>query len=273
MINGMGRRHIAAFCLIIIAIFAGVVFIKISVNKTEESQLKVGCGDDLAGAIFGTLLESAGAQKIDLGAVDFVGLGDCCGSNAQFALSTGDIDVALLCPDAAREILLSGDYIDYGPIIYDGNVLVTRPDSPTQPSVIGYMNQRDEQLALLEETYDMSCVDLQPMFPSGLPYALENRAVDAIVLDGLAAMRLGYPVQPLSDGVVTTSLIVKKSLIEDERLKELIHQYQIFIDSLSDDVLLGQLLCSYLETDSQEEVVEYWKTMNVQFGSLTTEIK
>ncbi|MBQ0059722.1 MAG: hypothetical protein KBS83_07245 [Lachnospiraceae bacterium] len=273
MKNGMGRRRIAAFCLILIALLAVVFFVKCTADKTEESQLTVGCGDDLAGVLFSTLIENTGNHIVDFSGVDFVGLGDCCGSNAQFALSTGDIDVAFLCPDAAADILSSGEYVDYGAVIYDGNVLVTRPDSPKQPSIIGYMNQRDEQLALLGETYDTDCVELQPMFPSGLPYALENKAVDAIVLDALAALRLRYPVQPLSDGVVTTSLIVKKELTEDERLMELIHQYEIFIDSLSDDDMLGKLLCRYLETDSQEEVLDYWKTMNVQFGSLTTATK
>ena len=269
MLNGVRGRQIAVLCLTVALLIAGTALIWNDSAEGRQQNLTVACGDDLAGMIFSVLLEESGTQKIDLG-LDYVSLGDCCGSNAQFALSTGDVDVALLCPDAATELLASGTYTACGAVVYDGDVLVTRPDSPTQPAVIGYMNRREEQRMLLEKIYDPETVRLQPMFPSGLAYALENRSVDAIVLDASAALRLQYPVQPLSSGAVTTIMIVKTTLLDDERLPELVQRYQNYTDTLSDDAVLGQLLCRYLETDRQEEVINLWKTMNVRFGFLTT---
>lgn len=268
MKNGVRGRLIAVLCLMIPVVAAGIFFMGNDSSGGGSRALTVACGDDLAGIIFSEMLGDAGTQKMDPG-LDYVSLGDCCGSGAQLALATGDVDVALLCPDAAVDLLASGDYIDCGTVIYDGDVLVTRPDSPKEPAVVGYMNRREEQRRRLTEIYDPGDVRLQPMFPSGLAYALENGAVDAIVLDASAALRLGYPVQPLSEGAVTTIMIAKSSLLEDERLSELIRHYQNYTDTLSDDAVLGQLLCRYLETDHQEEIINLWKTMNVRFGSLT----
>ena len=266
MCKGKRGRRTAALCLALLLALSAAALAKKARSADRTSPLTVACGDDLAGILFSELLEGGNARQLTLG-LEYVSLGDCCGSNAQFALSTGEVDVAVLCPDAAAELLESGAYTDCGAVLLDGNVLVTRPDSPAEPAVIGYMNQREEQRQLLEVLYDPGTVRLQPMFPSGLPYALENGAVDAIVLDASAALRLGYPAKPLSEGVVTSALIVRSALLEDPRLQEFLQQYRNFADSLSDDAVLSRVLCRYLETDRPEEVIHYWKTMNVQFGS------
>ncbi|MBR4990361.1 MAG: hypothetical protein IKY96_04265 [Oscillospiraceae bacterium] len=232
-----------------------------------EEPLVIAYGDDIAGIILQKALKDLPAKRSDIG-MDAINMGDCCGSNAQFALSTGQVDVAVLCPDAMQDLAEAGkQYTVLGELVYDGNVLVTRPDSPDALAVIGYMNGRDEQRDLLEEVYGQE-VDLQPMFASALPYALENKAVDAIMLDASLALKLNYPTKSISSGEVTSVVIVQDDLLSDPRLKELVAACNETVRQLSDEAVLIDMLCDYLETDNQKEVADFWKSVTVQFGSL-----
>ena len=125
---------------------------------------------------------------------------------------------------------------------------------------------------LLEETYGQDA-DLQPMFASALPYALENKAVDAIMLDASLAAKLNYPTRPISDGVVTTIMIAREALVSDPRLQALIEAYNAAVAELQEEEAVIQMLCDYLETEDTKEVSAFWKTVTVRFGSLQTETK
>jgi len=255
----------------IVVVFAWDFHADTSARKNEE-PLVIAYGDDVAGLVLQKALKDLPAERADIG-LDAINMGDCCGSNAQFALSTGEVDVAVLCPDAMLDLEETGkQYTVLGELVYDGNVLVRRPDSPSELSVIGYMNGRDEQRQLLEEVFGAD-KDLQPMFASALPYALENKAVDAIMLDASLALKLNYPTESISDGVVTTVMIAQDALVSDARLQELITAYNDTVEALADEDILIEMLCDYLETENKEEVAEFWKTVTVQFGSLQAGIK
>lgn len=236
-------------------------------SHAVEEPLVIAYGDDIAGIVLQKALKDLPAERADIG-LDSVNLGDCCGSNAQFALSTGEVDVAILCPDAVVDLAETGkQYTVLGELVYDGNVLVTRPDSPAELKIIGYMNGRDEQRVLLEQVYGEN-VDLQPMFASALPYALENQAVDAIMLDVSLAMKLNYPTKSISDGMVTSVVIVQNELLPDPRLEELIAACNETVEALADEETLVEMLCEYLETENKKEVAAFWKSVTVRFGSL-----
>ena len=270
-----GKPNIGAALLLTVIVIAAALawFIRAGApSRAQEDPLVIAYGDDIAGLVVQKALADLPAERADIG-LDTVNMGDCCGSNAQFALSTGEVDVAILCPDAMNDLKEVEDlYIELGQLVYDGNVLVTRPDSPEDLKVIGYMNGRDEQRVLLEETYGQG-VDLQPMFASALPYALENKAVDAIMLDVSLAAKLNYPTRPISDGVVTTIMIVREALVSDPRLQALIEAYNAAVAELQEEEAVIQMLCDYLETEDTKEVSAFWKTVTVRFGSLQTETK
>lgn len=236
-------------------------------SHAVEEPLVIAYGDDIAGIVLQKALKDLPAERADIG-LDSVNLGDCCGSNAQFALSTGEVDVAILCPDAVADLAETGkQYTVLGELVYDGNVLVTRPDSPEELKIIGYMNGRDEQRVLLEQVYGEN-VDLQPMFASALPYALENQAVDAIMLDVSLALKLNYPTKSISDGMVTSVVIVQNELLPDPRLEDLIAACNETVEALADEETLVEMLCEYLETENKKEVAAFWKSVTVRFGSL-----
>ncbi len=271
----IGKPKIGAALLLTVIVIAAALawFIRAGApSRTQEKPLVIAYGDDIAGLVVQKALADLPAERADIG-LDAVNMGDCCGSNAQFALSTGEVDVAILCPDAMLDLEEVGNlYVELGQLVFDGNVLVTRPDSPKDLQIIGYMNGRDEQRVLLEETYGQG-IDLQPMFASALPYALENKAVDAIMLDVSLAAKLNYPTSPISDGVVTTVMIAREALVSDPRLQALIEAYNAAVAELQDEEAVIQMLCDYLETEDTKEVSAFWKTVTVRFGSLQTETK
>ena len=256
--------------LAVLAVSAGLLWKHSSSAAPEEKPLIIAYGDDIAGVVLQKALEDMPVKKADIG-LDSINMGDCCGSNAQFALSTGEVDVAVLCPDAVIDLAESGkQYTVLGELVYDGNVLVTRPDSPDTLSVIGYMNGRDEQRVLLEEVFGSQSVTLEPMFASALPFALENKAVDAIMLDASLAIKLNYPTQSISSGEVTTVMIARTEILSDPRLQPLIDAYNSTVEEIANEDVLIDMLCGFLETDNSEEVSAFWKTVTVQFGSLKT---
>lgn len=268
MKKGGKSRFLPALLLAATVIMAALVWKHTSApSHVVGEPLVIAYGDDIAGIILQKALKDLPAERADIG-MDAINMGDCCGSNAQFALSTGQVDVAVLCPDAVQDLAETGkQYTVLGELVYDGNVLVTRPDSPDTLAVIGYMNGRDEQRDLLEEVYGQE-VDLQPMFASALPYALENKAVDAIMLDASLALKLNYPTKSISSGEVTSVVIVQDDLLSDPRLEELVTACNETVGKLSDEAVLIDMLCEYLETDNQKEVADFWKSVTVQFGSL-----
>lgn len=254
--------------LLAVIIMAALVWKHASApSHALEEPLTIAYGDDIAGIILQKALQDLPAERADIG-LDAINMGDCCGSNAQFALSTGQVDVAVLCPDAMLDLKEAGkQYTVLGELVYDGNVLVTRPDSPAQLKVIGYMNGRDEQRDLLEQVYGKE-VDLQPMFASALPYALENKAVDAIMLDAALALKLNYPARSISEGMATSVVIVQSELLSDPRLEALISACNETVEAIADEETLVEMLCNYLETENKKEVAAFWKSVTVQFGSL-----
>ena len=268
MKKGGKSRFLPALLLAATVIMAALVWKHTGApSHVVGEPLVIAYGDDIAGIILQKALKDLPAERADIG-MDAINMGDCCGSNAQFALSTGQVDVAVLCPDAMKDLAETGkQYAVLGELVYDGNVLVTRPDSPDTLAVIGYMNGRDEQRDLLEEVYGQE-VDLQPMFASALPYALENKAVDAIMLDASLALKLNYPTKSISSGEVTSVVIVQNDLLSDPRLEELVTACNETVGKLSDEAVLIDMLCEYLETDNQKEVADFWKSVTVQFGSL-----
>ena len=268
MKKGGKSRFLPALLLTATVIMAALVWKHTSApSHVVGEPLVIAYGDDIAGIILQKALKDLPAERADIG-MDAINMGDCCGSNAQFALSTGQVDVAVLCPDAVQDLAETGkQYTVLGELVYDGNVLVTRPDSPDTLAVIGYMNGRDEQRELLESVYGQE-VDLQPMFASALPYALENKAVDAIMLDASLALKLNYPTKSISSGEVTSVVIVQNDLLSDPRLEELVTACNETVGKLSDEAVLIDMLCEYLETDNQKEVADFWKSVTVQFGSL-----
>ncbi len=163
-------------------------------------------------------------------------------------------------------------YTILGPVVYNGNVLVRRPDDDRQPQTVAYMNMRAEQKKLLE-TYYGDSVEIVSLYPTALAYALENGAVDAVLIDLVTALKLDYPMRSISQNSVSSVMMVRNELIGTEQLNSFLHQYNEAVRELEhDDTLLKTTLRGYCGEDLSEEVLSHWlktwRSANVRFGSL-----
>ena len=238
-------------------------------SQSADDKIIIACGNDTAGILVKkTVASCTQAEQAD---IDAQQVGDCCGSNSQFALSTGDVDVAVVCPDAVQFLPEGGkDYMVVGTVVYDANLVVRKTGTSEIPASIGYMNNRVNQIDLLRDKYGDG-PELKQMYASGLSYALETDAVDAVVLDALTALALGYPFEKLSEGQPSAVMVIRKDLADDERFISFAEHYNEVVDSLRDTDELKDLLNSYLEEEHGEagmEVLPLWQEMGVTFGKI-----
>ena len=255
--------------------FLGFRLYRDATGHTSE-DLTIACSADAAGMIIRSMSDNGDFDLISE-EVDYFEMGDCCGSHAQFALSTGEVDVAIMCPDAVMSLLARDEGFEVlGVVVYDGNVLVKRPNSPSELSVIGYMNHRTEQLRILKDNFGED-VTYQSMVPGALGYALENGVIDAAMLDVVTALKMGYPMQSISEGEPSSLMAVRADLIGTPELNEFIERYNKTVSSLNDEDLV-RLLENYVGTEYERKEIDLWKTLNVwetlnvRFSFLTTEI-
>lgn len=236
---------------------------------TASNRIIVACGDDTAGVLVGYVIDSCEtAEEQDAEAQQ---VGDCCGSNSQFALSTGDVDVAVVCPDAVQFLPDDGEgYYVAGTVTYDANLLVRKTPAETVPATIGYMVNRTNQVRLLQEKYGDEA-ELKQMYASGLSYALETEAVEAVLLDAMTELALEYPFERISTGEPASVMVVRRELLDDERFLNFIKSYNETVRNLEDEDELYRLLETYLGQDNgrtKEGVLSQWKEMGVTFGTI-----
>ena len=236
-------------------------------NALPRKKLIVACGSDIGGLAIEAALTRGMAASVDFGS-DETFIGDCCGSTAQFTLSTGDVDVAVLCPDAVQSLRdADEDFVELGTIVYDGNVLVAPGGNALECTNVGYMAERYEQLDDLEAFYEGREVEFRSLYTFSTAYALANGLVQAAAMDVAAGAKTGYVAEPFTSNQPTSVLVARGSLAGDERLAELLETCNTFLAELQDEGEgLVQLLCELFESDDVEEVMSWWRNSTTQFG-------
>lgn len=210
-------------------------------RETQE-RLHMGAGPGLplllAETLADRLLEKQGEASseavadgatggADISDTDVRTVGDCCAAVSQWALSSRELDMAIMCPDAARILVeKNADYVLAGPVLLDGDALVRKPAARQQTQAgreviqrVGMSHQRSAQRALIQETLGQD-VEIIEMLPAALLYALERNAVDAIVLDRLTAAKSAMPLREYkrsNRSQVTQVLVLHKLFAEDRQ--------------------------------------------------------
>ena len=246
------KKQTAWGCFILLAAMAAALrFLFSPAGKTE--QLKIVCGDPAAALVMRSL--SSDLWKVLNG--EYVEFSDCCGSQAQFSMAAGEVTAAVLCPDAAASLTEQDSaYVILGPVTLDTYVVVRRPNDRKALRTFGYMNQREEQARCLRENYG-SGISLVPMFPAALGYALENGAVDAVVMDVLTALKLGYPMKPLSHDMVTSVMAVRRDKLNDSGFLSFLSAWNAQVDRLSAEDIRA-LVRRELSEINGEEAGDLW---------------
>ena len=220
-------------------IIAAILFLLIititlsNFNIKTSDKLKIAYTEDLAGIIISNIEEKAKLSKMS-NDIEFMNIGDCCGSNAQFVLANNKVDIVVMCPDAVKYLNeIKNDYIEIGTILYDSDILISNKEI-SEIKKIGYMNKRKMQKDALDKIFDDN-VEKYSIFPSALPYALSNEKIDAAVVDVNSFLLLDIEGMNITNNVPTQNLVIRKQIIGDKRLDDFIKIYNEEIKKINND--------------------------------------
>lgn len=210
------------------------------------------------------------ASHIELSDIDYIQFLDCCGSQAEFAFISGRVDMAVLCPDIAFELTnMNTNYYIVDSIISGSSVLVYY-DKDIELKNIGYMNKRLVQEASLKEIYSNS--NLYPMLSTALPYALDRKIVDAILIDIVLALKIkNVQYEKIDSDKIDYYLVASKKIKGSSILNDFIKVYNNAVNDIQDESVLSNILINYLNISNSKGEIDIWKKMNVEFHKIRAE--
>lgn len=232
--------------------------------KRIDNRLKIAYTEDLAGILIKNVEEKANLSRIG-NSFEYLNIGDCCGSQAQFILANNKVDIVVMCPDAVEYLNdIKNDYVELGVLLYDSDVLITDKEL-ANVNLVGYMNKRNQQGHALT-AYFGDGISIAPMFPSALPYALSSGKIDAALVDINNYLSLNYEGVNITNDLPTQVIVVKKDLLNDKRLESFINIYNDEIDKISSNV---DYIVAIIEKNlNLEGLKEKWLKTKVKFGRL-----
>ncbi len=233
------------------------------------NKINIGVSDDSASYAFRFLMEK---PETNIKLNDMLGvypLKNCCTATSEWALSTDNLDMALLCPDAADRLLeIDSRYSIIGPFMVNSDILVLRPTGSIKK--IGITQNRWYQETLVQKMLGPD-IPVHPMLESALPYAFTDKRVDGVVLDASKALRLEGQKQSLSHNTdtVTYVLVARKEFISDARFHEFIKLYNQTVEELNNADNLQKVIEKYAGYPCDGKEAKEWEKMNIRYLSLT----
>ncbi len=252
---------IAAAALLLLAAFSAF-----PQREENNGKVKIGAPDDTGGMIIHYLVNDKGYGDAETQCdFEMYSVKDCCASTSQWALSTNQYDLAVMCPDAAASLLeKDGRFEIVSPCLVNSDIVVVRPG--VIPQIIGVAQNRSHQEQLAAGVFGPD-VATAPMLPAAIPYAYEKKAVDGVVVDALrgftmAGEKIPAPAGP--SGHVTYVLVVNKSFKDDLRYSEFITLFQASVEELNNPDVLIEEIRKYKNIDFTHEEVEQWNRLGIR---------
>lgn len=237
----------------------------------EDGELRrVGVPEGAAGLLASYVLQekmAAGSAK----AVHYEQhtLYDCCAAASQYALGSGDLDLAIMCPDAGRTLVEKDARFEIvGPVLVNADIFVIRPGGE-EPSAVGISQKREYQRQMVAERFGDRCEAI-PMLHAAVPFAFAKHEVDAVVADITRAFSLAGDFHPggvNGRDLVTAVLVVKKTIKTDEQYRQFLREYEDAVREMAEPERLLHLLTTYASKHISIGDVKLWKRMQVRFVS------
>jgi len=265
MKNHKKRIWIAGLGFILVLSLAFLVF----PGEKKHEGFNIGVPDDSASYIFRYMIEE---KKLDGQLSTMLGvypIKDCCTSTSEWALSTDNLDMSVICPDAARRLLEKDErYVILGPCMINSDILVLHNESSVKR--VGITQNRDYQAELIRQCMDNN-VEVCPMLSYALPYAYHEEKIDGVVVDVSAALRMEGRKEALRQGrdTVTYVLVVRKDYLQDASFRDFVNHYNQMLTELENEEQLQRIVNKYAGYTCTGKEASEWKRMNVRYQLLT----
>jgi len=261
-----------ARCLCLAISMAGLLALFGLVGLPQQSVMvrQVGVPEGAAGLLAAYVLqEKMAASGVRVVRYEQQTLYDCCAAASQYALGSGHLDLAIMCPDAARALVEKDERFEIvGPVLVNADIFVVRPDG-REPSAVGISQKREYQRQMVAKRFGDRCETI-PMLHGAVPFAFARHEVDAVVVDIVRAFNLSgtfYPGGGNGRDLVTAVLVANKSLTTDEHYQLFLRKYQDAVQEMAEPATLLRLLQTYASEHISIGDVNAWQQMNVRFVS------
>jgi hypothetical protein len=188
---------------------------------------------------------------------------DCCSSTTQWALSSGSLDAAILCPDEAVSLTKADQrYIILGACMMNSVIIVVKDQSRTE--TIGVAQNRRYQQEVVSDLFGQDS-HTKPMLPQSLPTAYERGLVDGVVVEIEQASQIDgimLPVNSKGEDVVTYMLVVRKDLPGRDLL---VQAFSTAADELNEQNNLQKAMGEYTAGSDSKADAAQWLRAGLRF--------
>lgn len=263
-------RRFAGLALAGVAFFLTVFAIVGLASHREDGKIhRIGIPDGAAGLLARYVLQ----EKLITHSIQAVRfephtLYDCCASTTQYALGSGHLDIAIMCPDAARDLVAKDkSFTIIGPVMINSDVLITRSDVDLQHPTIGISDKRELQKKMVLERFGGNG-KAAPMLHSAVPFAYTRGAIQGAILDITKVLHLAGDLDGgalRSQNIYTSVMVSKKSLQNHRQYTIFLEKYGQAVEEMDDPRKLLRLLRTYESPNISMGDILKWQKMNVHF--------
>lgn len=238
-------------------------------ERDDGSILKIGIPDGAAGVIVRYVIdEKMDRQRIQPVRYEPYVLHDCCAGATRFALGSGRLDMAIMCPDAA-DVLTKKDnrYEIVGPAMQNSDVFITRADHQSTETAIAVSQNRGHHLEMVTRRYGERGKAI-PMLYGAVPFAYSKGMVGGAIVDITKAFNLEGEISHSAvkgRAVRTYVMVCKKSVKGSGKYRRFMERYGSAVRETNDSNRLLYLLKNYFSADITMKEVEIWRKLDVNF--------
>ncbi len=247
-----------------------VIFLLGFVKDWQKDTISyMGIPDGSAGLLARYVLkEKMGTHAIQTVGFEPYTLCDCCASATQYAMGSGRLDIAIMCTEAARELVARDRrFTIAGPVMINSDIFITRPNADLHEPAIGVSQKRELQRQMVRKRFGAKSSAV-PILHGAVPFAYARGVVEGAVLDITKAFNLeGEFSSAATNGqdVCTYVLVTKKSLQGSNQYQYFLAVYRRAVLEMNDPNNLLRLLWTYESADITIGDIEKWTKMNVRF--------
>lgn len=262
-------RRIIGCVLVGVAILLTVFATVPASNQSGGEIRRIGIPDGSAGLVVRYVLQ----EKLDSPAVQTVRFEpytvyDCCASTTQYALGSAHLDLAIMCPDAARALAAKDTRFEIiGPVMINSDVLITLPNVDLRQPTIGISEKRAFQRQMVADRFG-ELGRAVPMMHTAVPYAYARGAIQGAILDITKVFHLVGDLDVATtreQSICTYVMVGKKALKNRGQYILFLEKYGQAVEEMDDPHNLLRLLRTYESPNISMGDVLKWQKMNVHF--------